>query len=127
MGESVDTDRAAAQPGQLGPESPLVVLERPLARPLSVGLALVLVATNAIGWLWFVQRQDDQLSSLQSEISMVQLTAPGAGTDPDVCWLLGASARAAGHTKALLAQVSTSGVVDDCADAVIRGANGYGR
>lgn len=98
-----------------------------MGRPVSVGLVLLLVVANAIGWLWFVNHQDEQLQQLQSQLSPVQMSVPTASTDPALCWLIGAEARAAGHEKALLGQVTTSGVVDECTDAVIRGANGYGR
>ncbi|WP_020143531.1 hypothetical protein [Terracoccus sp. 273MFTsu3.1] len=114
------------QPGQRGPDSPLAV-ERPLGRPVSVGLVLLLVVANTIGWLWFVNHQDEQLQMLQSQVDTVDVSAPPVEPDPTLCWLVGAEARAAGHAKELVSEVTTSGTVDTCIENVIRGANGYGR
>ena len=116
-----------AQPGPRGPDSPLSGVERSLGRPVNVGLVLVLVVANAIGWLWFVGHQDAQFQMLQSQVATVDVSVPSTQTDPTLCWLVGAQARAAGHAKELVAQVTTSGTVDACTENVIRGANGYGR
>lgn len=115
------------RPDARGPDSPLTGVERSLGRPVSVGLVLLLVVANAIGWLWFVNHQDEQLQMIQSQVGTVDTFVPSAGADPELCWLIGAQARAAGHAKELVGQVTTSGTVDACTDNVIRGANGYGR
>jgi len=116
-----------AQPGQRGPDSPLSGVERSLGRPVSVGLVLLLVVANAIGWLWFVGHQDAQFRLLQSQVGTVDVSVPSTQTDPTLCWLVGAQARAAGHARELVGQVTMSGTVDSCIENVIRGANGYGR
>ena len=121
------TPDGLGQPGQRDADSPLSGVERSLGRPVSVGLVLLLVVANAIGWLWFVGHQDEQFQMLRSQVGVVDMSVPPTETDPTLCWLIGAQARAAGHAKELLSQVTTSGVIDSCADAVIRGANGYGR
>jgi hypothetical protein len=115
------------QPGQRGPDSPLSGVERSVGRPVSVGLVLLLVVANTIGWLWFVNHQDEQFQMLQSQVGAVDVSVPSSQTDPTLCWLVGAQARAAGHAKELLGQVSASGTVDACIENVIRGANGDGR
>ncbi|KRC88618.1 hypothetical protein ASE25_12240 [Terrabacter sp. Root85] len=133
MDETVtSTTRAEApdglgQPGQRGPDSPLSGVERSVGRPVSVGLVLLLVIANTIGWLWFVGHQDEQFQMLQSQVGAVDVSVPSTQTDPTLCWLVGAQARAAGHAKELVGQVTTSGTVDACIENVIRGANGYGR
>lgn len=124
MEEQVRTDGVSGPRGGVEQQPDL---GRELRRPLSVGFTLLLVLGNVIGWVWFVQHQDEQFAMVQSEVSSVSLTMPSADTDPTLCWLIGAEARAAGHAKQLLSQVTVSGVGDTCADAVIRGANGYGR
>ena len=118
---------ALGQPGQRGPDSPLSGVERSVGRPVSVGLVLLLVVANTIGWLWFVNHQDEQFQMLQSQVATVNASVPSPETDPTLCWLIGAEARAAGHAKELVGQVTTSGIVDACTENVIRGANGYGR
>ena len=115
------------QPGQRGPDSPLSGVERSVGRSVSVGLVLLLVVANTIGWLWFVNHQDEQFQMLQSQVGAVDVSVPSSQTDPTLCWLVGAQARAAGHAKELLGQVSASGTVDACIENVIRGANGDGR
>jgi hypothetical protein len=115
------------QPAQGGPDSPLMGVERSMSRPVSVGLVLLLVVANAIGWLWFVNHQDEQFQMLQSQVADVQVSVPSGAMDPALCWLIGAEAGAAGHGKALVGQVTTSGLDTECVDAVTRGANGYGR
>ena len=118
---------AQGQPAQRGPNSPLMGVERSMSRPVSVGLVLLLVAANAIGWLWFVGHQDEQFQTIQSQVADVQVSVPSGAMDPALCWLIGAEAGAAGHGKALVRQVTTSGLDTQCVDAVVRGANGYGR
>jgi hypothetical protein len=116
------------QPGQRGPDSPLSGVERSVGRSVSVGLVLLLVVANTIGWLWFVNHQDEQFQMLKSQVADVQVSVPSDTTDPALlCWLIGAEAGAAGHGKALVGQVTTSGLDTECVDAVVRGANGYGR
>jgi len=115
------------QPGQRGPDSPLSGVERSVGRSVSVGLVLLLVVANTIGWLWFVNHQDEQFQMLQSQVADVQVSVPSGAMDPALCWLIGAEAGAAGHGKALVRQVTTSGLDTQCVDAVVRGANGYGR
>jgi hypothetical protein len=88
---------------------------------------LLLVVANTIGWLWFVNHQDEQFQMLQSQVGAVDVSVPSSQTDPTLCWLVGAQARAAGHAQELLGQVSASGTVDACIENVIRGANGDGR
>jgi hypothetical protein len=121
------TPGALGEPGLRGPESPLRGVERSLGRPLSLGLALLLVGANAIGWLWFVGHQDEQFQLLRSQVGVADVPVSPIEPNSTLCWLIGAEARAAGHAKELVSQVTTSGVVDTCADAVIRGADGYGR
>jgi hypothetical protein len=94
---------------------------------VTVGLIVLLALANLIGWVWFVQHQDDQFAMLQSQVSAVDVGSPPAVTDPDLCWLVGASAKAAGHGDAFVALANASGVMTDCNDAAIRGAQGYGR
>jgi len=128
-GGSPRVDHGAPAPPQHfehGPESPLGGVERSLRRPLSVGLALLLVVGNVLGWAWFVQRQDERFDRLESQVSSVDTGPPPQTVDPALCWLLGASTRASGHADDLAAQLSQSGVLDDCSDAAIRGAKGYG-
>lgn len=121
------TEGGQAQPAQWGPDSPLTGVERSMSRPVSVGIVLLLVVANTIGWLWFVNHQDEQLQMLQSQVADVGLSVPSPTTDPALCWLIGADARAAGHAEALVGQMTTSGLDTECIDAVTRGANGYGR
>jgi hypothetical protein len=126
-GTQPETSGAQGQPAQRGPDSPLTGVERSMNRPVSVGLVLLLVAANAVGWLWFVNHQDEQFQMLQSRVADVQVSVPSGPMDPALCWLIGAEAGAAGHGKALVGQVTTSGLDTECVDAVTRGANGYGR
>ena len=109
-----------------GPESPLGGVERGLRRPLSVGLALLLVLGNVLGWVWFVDSQDRRFEALESQVSSVDTGPPPPAADPALCWLVGASVRSSGRGSELAGQISTSGVLDDCTEAAIRGANGYG-
>jgi hypothetical protein len=102
-------------------------VERSMSRPVTVGLVLLLVAANAVGWLWFVHHQDEQFQMLRSQVADVQVSVPSGAMDPALCWLVGAEARAAGQGKALVGQVTTSGLDTECVDAVTRGANGYSR
>ena len=127
IGTPSGTAGAQGQPVQRGPNSPLMGVERSMSRPVSVGLVLLLVAANAIGWLWFVNHQDEQFQMLQSQVADVQVSVPSGAMDPALCWLIGAEAGAAGHGKALVRQVTTSGLDTQCVDAVVCGANGYGR
>jgi hypothetical protein len=101
-------------------------VERSLRRPLSVGLALLLVLGNLLGWVWFVHNQDERFDQLESQVFSVDTGPPPPVTDPALCWLVGASARSSGRGSALAGQLSQSGVLDDCSEAAIRGANGYG-
>ena len=121
------TPDGLGQPGPRGSDSPLTAVEGSMRRPASVGLVLLLVVANTIGWLWFVNHQDEQFQMLQSQVDTVDVSVPPAEPDPTLCWLIGAEARAAGHAKELVGQVATSGTVDACIENVIRGANGYGR
>jgi hypothetical protein len=121
------SSEGVGQPGQRGPDSPLIGVERSVGRPVSVGLVLLLVVANTIGWLWFVNHQDEQFQMLQSQVGAVDVSVSSSQTDPTLCWLVGAQARAAGHAKELLGQVTASGTVDACIENVIRGANGDGR
>lgn len=124
----VDSEHPAAhEHEQPGPVSPFAGTERALRRPLTVGFALLLVLANVIGWTWFVQRQDEQYAMLQSQLSAVDVSLPPVGADPALCWLVGASARAAGHADAFIRATGDSGVIDACDDAAVRGARGYGR
>jgi hypothetical protein len=109
-----------------GPESPLAAVERAMRRPATAGLLALLILFNVVIWAWFVQHQDDQLEQLRSEVSQASAQVPTPTTDPAVCWLIGTSARAAGHGPALAAQLSASGVLDSCSEAAVRGANGDG-
>lgn len=117
---------APAHHSQHGPESPLAGVERGLGRPLSVGLALLLVVGNVLGWAWFVQRQDERFDRLESQVSSVDSGPPPPSADPALCWLVGASVRSSGRGSELAGQISGSGVLDDCSESAIRGANGYG-
>ena len=117
---------APPQYSEHGPESPLSGVERGLGRPLSVGLALLLVVGNVLGWAWFVQRQDERFDQLESQMSSVDTGPPPPAADPALFWLLGASVRSSGRGSELAGQISQSGVLDDCSESAIRGANGYG-
>lgn len=111
---------------ETGPESPLAAAERAMRRPATAGLLAVLILFNVVIWAWFVQHQDDQLEQLRSEVSQATAQVPPPTTDPALCWLIGASARAGGHGTALAAQLSASGVLDSCSEAAIRGVSGDG-
>ncbi|MER7072875.1 hypothetical protein [Terrabacter sp. NPDC000476] len=113
-------------PTGAGVDSPLSGLEASLRRPVSVGLALVLLLANVIGWAWFVNRQDDQFAMLGSQVATVDVGGATVTTDTDACWLVGASARAAGHGDAFVETVNGSGITSECGAAAIRGAQGNG-
>ena len=81
-------------------------------------------ATVDRGSTWTTRRPRAQL---QSQVADVGLSVPSPTTDPALCWLIGADARAAGHAEALVGQMTTSGLDTECIDAVTRGAKGYGR
>ncbi|HSU75375.1 MAG TPA: hypothetical protein VLI66_10565 [Terrabacter sp.] len=117
---------AAAQYADTGPESPLAAVERAMRRPATAGLLALLILFNVVMWAWFVQHQDDQLDQLRWDVSQANAQVPTPSTDPTLCWLVGASARAGGHGAALAGQLSASGVLDDCSQAAVRGTNGYG-
>lgn len=117
---------APAEYADTGPESPLVAAERAMRRPAAAGLVALLIVLNLVVWAWFVQRQDDQLEVLRADISQVNAVVSTPSTDPTLCWLIGASARAGGHGAALAGQLSASGVLDDCSQSAIRGVNGEG-
>ncbi|WP_374971386.1 hypothetical protein [Terrabacter sp. BE26] len=117
---------AAAQYAGTGPESPLAAAEQAMRRPATAGLLALLILFNVVIWAWFVQHQDDQLDQLRSDVSQVSVRATTSTTDPMLCWLVGASARAGGHGAALAGQLSATGVLDDCSEAAIRGVNGDG-
>ncbi|MEW1951902.1 hypothetical protein [Terrabacter sp. NPDC080008] len=117
---------APAQYADTGPESPLAAAERAMRRPAATGLVALLIVLNLVMWAWFVQHQDDQLEMLRSDISQADAVVPTPSTDPTLCWLIGASARAGGHGSALAGQLSASGVLDDCSQSAIRGVDGEG-
>ena len=128
-GGSPRVDHQAPAPPQYseqGPESPMGGVERSLRRPLSVGLALLLVVGNALGWIWFVDSQNERFDRLESQVSSVDTGPPPPAADPALCWLVGASVRSSGRGSELAGQISQSGVLDDCSESAIRGANGYG-
>lgn len=107
-------------------ESPLAAVERAMRRPATAGLLALLIVFNVVIWAWFVQHQDDQLDQLRWEVSQANAQVPTPITDPTLCWLIGASARAGGHGPALAGQLSASGVLDNCSEAATRGVTGNG-
>ena len=62
------TPDGPGRPVQRCRDSPLSGVERSLGSPVSVGLVLLLVVANAIGWLWFVGDQDEQFQMLRVDV-----------------------------------------------------------
>ncbi|WP_076260037.1 hypothetical protein [Intrasporangium flavum] len=119
---------AAPQYAEHGSQSPTGAVERSLRRPLSVGLALALVVGNVLGWVWFVDSQDRRFESLESQVNEAQWQGAGLTVaDPDLCWLLGAQARAAGHADAFLAATGSEPQFTACQEAAVHGARGEPR
>ncbi len=101
-------------------------LGRTLRQPLSTGFALVLVVANLLGWVWFANHMDERFHEVASSVGRVSLGTNGPSVaDPELCWLVGAQARASGHADSFVAATNQARLQTDCAAAAVRGANGH--
>ncbi|MCU1536422.1 MAG: hypothetical protein JWP82_773 [Humibacillus sp.] len=102
------------------------VLAQPVSRGLALGLTALVLAAGA-GGLW-AQRQ--ALERVETSVSQTGDRSTGAGlpvADPELCWLIGTDAFAAGHGPQLLRAVGSAPVTTECWTAVRQGAQGLPR
>jgi hypothetical protein len=98
-----------------------------LAGPVSRGLALVLLTANLAVMGLIAQAQAETHERLETIASFQPSTALPDGADPELCWLAGAQAYAAGQGEKLKAVLVAAGGDTSCLTDALRGAAGVNR